>query len=89
MDLKAEWLKKAVDRGFTVNITTSEKDFFVLTHPNLPMCLELYLNEGNFEFTYYHGIIKLSTGRVGSFMNDEHFLKFQNLMENAIYKLKY
>lgn len=82
-------LLKAAERGFSINMMSSDKRWYGMTDERDGFCLELYPDTDEFKLTYPHGLLILSTDKCGSFSNDEHFNKFKKIMRKSIFNLNF
>ena len=82
-----ELLEEARNRDYTVTISTPDKSYYSLQHAYLPINLELHTKDNEFTLNYLDGLLKVTTGKCGSFMNHDHFMKFQRMVQMAIVKL--
>lgn len=84
-----EMLEKAKERGYSITMTRGDRKWYSFIHERYPINLGLTLESGEFTLTHLRGIIKISTGTCGSFMNDAHFLRIQREIIDVILKVGY
>lgn len=86
-----EAVERAEVFGYTVVTTTPERNWFNATKTwgtnDQVISLQVYPDTENFVLTHYHGVIQVTTGGIGSFLNDVHFLRWQRQFMETIEKL--
>lgn len=78
-----EMLEKAKERGYDLWMQNSAHTWYSFIddrHINL----ELYTETGEFVLNHVKGIIKITTEKCGSFMNDNHFNRIQREMRKIV-----
>lgn len=77
-------LNKARERGFEVHHCTADHSIYTLMAEN-GLNLIVYPETEEFELTYCVDlVVRMGTGKIGSFMNDKHFLIFERKMNKYI-----
>lgn len=84
---KEEMLEEAKSRGYTITARSGDGTWFNLNHDYMSLSCELWVDTNEFQLNAFHGMLKLTTGKCGSFMNHDHFMKFQRQMQMAMVKL--
>lgn len=87
MASREELLEKAKERGYSLVMHSSDKNWYSFMNDRRAINLQLYVNSEEFVLSHMDGIINSSTGNCGSFMNDEHFKKIERLMRNFLFRL--
>lgn len=82
-----EMLAKAEERGYSVVMHSGDKDWYSFMHKFYKFNLQVYVSKEEFKFTYMKGIIQVTTGNCGSFMNDTHFERIQREMRSVVFDL--
>lgn len=80
-------LEKAKERGYSINMMSADRSYYGMSSDRYSFGLELYPQKDEFVLTYYHGVLKLTTDKCGSFSNDKHFKKFEKLIREAVFDL--
>jgi hypothetical protein len=84
---RKEMLDKARERGYSVVMHSSDKNWYSFTHELYRFNLQITVSTGEFKFTFMRGIIEVTTGNCGSFMNDEHFRRIEREMRSVVFDL--
>ena len=82
-----EMLAKAEERGYSVVMHSSNKDWYSLMHEMYRFNLQVVVSKKEFKFTYLKGIIEVTTGYCGSFMLDDHFTRIEKEMRKVVFDL--
>jgi hypothetical protein len=87
---REEILAKAEKRGYSVIAFSSDKSWYSLYHDFFGINLELYPDTEEFVFNYRidRSILRLTTDKCGSFMNDEHFKRIEKQTVGTIFNLR-
>jgi hypothetical protein len=82
-----DMLAKAKERGYDLWMHSSDKTWYSLINERNHINLELYVKTGDFVLNHLKGIIKITTGKCGSFMDDEHFKRIEKDMRKVLMDL--
>jgi hypothetical protein len=82
--MKEEMLEKAKERGYDLWMQNSSGDWYSFVNDRWHINLELYTETGEFVLNHMSGIIKITTDKCGSFMNDNHFNRIQREMRKIV-----
>lgn len=80
-----ELLHKAEDRGYSVTMHSSDYSWYSLYSERFRLNLSLNIDKESFVLSHQKGIVTITTGECGSFMNDKHF----DRIEREIRKIKF
>ncbi|GEM_PF-3427304 len=83
--------KRANELGYEVHTFNSNRNWFsALKHweyTGQTISLQVWIESNEFEFNRMEGAIQITTGKLGSFDNDVHFLSWQKSFMQVIEKL--
>lgn len=82
-----EVLEQAKLYGYHITMSNSNYTWYGLHHDRFPIHLDLYPTTEEFCLTNMQGIIQITTGKCGSFMNESHFLGIQHKLLEIIMQL--
>jgi hypothetical protein len=85
-----EMLDKAKERGYDLWMSDTDHTWysFVSDKHTSTINLELYPETGEFVLSHIKGIIQITTGKCGPFMNDKHFDKIEREMRKILFDLR-
>ncbi|MDA1861174.1 hypothetical protein PDK22_26160 [Bacillus cereus group sp. BY122LC] len=82
---------RAMELGFTIHSFNGERNWFnalkTWDYTGQTFSLQVWTEEEKFEFSRMEGAIQISTGKLGSYNNDVHFLSWQRSFMEVIEKL--
>jgi hypothetical protein len=84
---REEMLEKAKERGYSLIAQSSDNTWYSLHHEHRPLNLQLYVESEEFILTHMVGIIKITTDKCGSFLNDKHFSRIEKEMRRVVFNL--
>lgn len=83
--------KRAIELGYEIHMSNGNKTWFnALKHwdyTGQTFSLQVWTETEEFEFGRMEGAILITTGKLGSFTNDAHFLSWQKSFMKVIEKL--
>lgn len=77
MATRAELIQKAKERGYELVMTDGDENWYSFYSRNHKLNLEVHVGTAEFTLLQYEGIIKITTGKCGSFMADSHFKRIE------------
>lgn len=80
-------IERARERGYSLNMHSSDKSWYSFSHERYPLNLQLFVNTGDFSLTHLKGIVKITTDKCGSFMMDSHFNRIEREMRTILFDL--
>jgi hypothetical protein len=80
-------LEKARERGYETVMSNGDYTWYSLYNSRWKLNLELYTETGEFVLNRMNGIIRITTDKCGSFMNDEHFNKIEREMRAVLFSM--
>ncbi|MCU5339303.1 hypothetical protein OCA10_08850 [Bacillus cereus] len=83
--------ERAMELGFTVHSFSGDRKWFnalkTWDYTGQTFSLQVWTDTEEFEFKRMEGAIQISTGKLGSYNNDVHFLSWQRSFMEVIEKL--
>lgn len=83
--------ERARELGFDIHVTNGNKTWFnalkTWDYTGQTFALQVWTETEQFQFDRLEGMIQISTGKLGSYDNDAHFLSFQRRFMEVIEKL--
>lgn len=86
---REEMLERAKERGYDLWMQNSSYTWYSFINERLHINLELYAETGEFALNHMRGIIKITTEKCGSFMNDDHFNRIQREMRRVVRNVRW
>ena len=84
--------ERASKLGFDINVTAADRTWFSSSkrwdYTGQTFSMDVKPETNQFRFTMIHGLVVIDSTWLGSFDNDEHFLRFQKIFMETIEKLK-
>lgn len=83
--------ERAEELGFDIHVINGNRTWFnaikTWDYTGQTFSLEVNSDKNQFKFTMLHGLIVITTGWLGGFNNDVHFMDFQRRFMETIEKL--
>jgi predicted P-loop ATPase/GTPase len=82
-------LEKAKERGYEVFAVSGDHSWYSLNHNRRPINLQLYIDTEEFilQHNVQESIVRITTDKCGSFMNDEHFERIERQIRKVVFDL--
>ncbi|WP_144608533.1 hypothetical protein [Bacillus cereus] len=83
--------ERAKELGFEIHAFNGERNWFNAIkkwdYTGQTFALQVWTEKEEFEFNRMEGLIQISTGKLGSYTNDAHFLSWQRRFLEVLEKL--
>jgi hypothetical protein len=80
-------LKKAEERGYSVLMHSSDHSWYSFMTERHKINLQVHIDEESFILSFHKGIVKITTDKCGSFMNDKHFDRIEREIRRIAFDL--
>lgn len=84
-ELREKALAKAKERGYELTMRSGDKSWYSFYNERYQLNLEVYIKTQEFVLNHMKGIVKITTDKCGSYLNDDHFKRIEKAIREVVF----